>query len=50
MHTLRGRVSMRAQVDGVGTGCGYLVAGFLPGSAAPWSSGGVFMRCLVGGF
>ena len=22
---------MRAQVDGVGTGCGYLVAGFLPG-------------------
>lgn len=23
---------MRAQVDGVGTGCGYLVAAFLPGA------------------
>ena len=52
---------MRALVAGSVVLVCYLVAAFLPGPVvwwpvlvlqlvAPWSSGGVFMRCLVGGF
>jgi hypothetical protein len=45
---------MRALVAGSVVLVCYLVARFLPGPVlqlvAPWSSRGVFMRCLVGGF